>query len=227
MPEAPDPKVASSSVMPDNFLGALVTGQGRWDDQNATVAMAVALAESGGKPGAVGHNTNGSSDWGLWQINDHAHPELFTASNWADPSANADMAFKVWQQSGGKWSAWSTYNSGKYQMYMGRAQTAIRNRDANGYATWLADYDNKVFTANGYASTSSFIAGFASNNPLGDILTLIGKIFSPKTWISVGILLAGSVMLLLVGWQLLKGDQLVNKVTKTVKTASKVGAVLS
>lgn len=226
---APDPIVTNDLVMPDNFLGALVTGaDGTWDDQNATVALAVALAESGGKPGAVGHNTNGSSDWGLWQINDKAHPEMFSEGDtrWADPVSNRDMAFKVWQQAGGKWTPWSTYTNGRYQMYMNRAATAILNRDFNGAQAWMKTYDEKVYTAHGLASISSLyengISGLG-DNPLLQIVKIIGKIFDPKTWISVSLMFAGALMLLLVGWQVMKGGAAVKKVTGTVKKGIKLG----
>src|ERR1044072_4069643 len=36
---------------------------------NLTLAVAIALAESGCNPAALGHNTNGTTDRGLWQIN--------------------------------------------------------------------------------------------------------------------------------------------------------------
>lgn len=224
---APDPKVINSIVMPDAALGALASGA-PWTDQ-AVIAVAIALAESGGKPGAVGHNTNGSSDWGLWQINDHAHPGLLDGAAWADPVQNLSMAFTVWQQAGGKWDPWSSYGSGRYQMYMNRATTAVANQDQGVFTAWRTDYNNKVYVANGLPVPTSDphlgIGGKVASTTytgLGDIVALVGKIFDPKTWVSVAFLGAGGVMLLLVGWQLLKSNSAVKNVTSTVKSGVKV-----
>src|SRR3954463_10024777 len=55
---------------------------------NAVKAVAICLAESGGKIDAGGDraNSNGTHDWGLWQINDihNPSPEVKThaAPNW-------------------------------------------------------------------------------------------------------------------------------------------------
>lgn len=230
---APDARVSNDIVIPDKFLGGLVTVTGaiHWDDNNATIALAIALAESSGKPGRIsGVNANGSRDWGLWQINDKAHADLLNGPNWADPVQNLRMAFTVWQQAGGKWTPWTTYNTGAYRMYMNRASTAIQQRDQNGFAAWYNDYMAKAFTAKGVQPgttaidtsgnpTSNSIAGQAVasiENPLIEILKLVGKIFDPHTWVSVGLMFAGGVMLLLVGWQLLKSSGSV-EVAKTVK----------
>ena len=80
------------------------------------VAEAVALAESGGNPLATHVNSNGSTDLGLWQINNRAHPDLIASGDWRDPAANARMAYAVWQTSG--WGAWTTYRSGAYLKYL-------------------------------------------------------------------------------------------------------------
>ena len=62
-------------------------------------AVAVAYAESGGDPFAINHNNDGSTDYGLWQINSvHGFDDLF------NPVVNAEAAFDVWQRQG--WTAW-------------------------------------------------------------------------------------------------------------------------
>lgn len=92
-----------------------------------TIAVAVALAESGGDAAQIsGPNTNGSHDYGLWQINDFAHPDLIKpGADWSNPLVNAQMAHTVWAHGG--WHAWSTYNSGAYATHLLTAHSAAQN----------------------------------------------------------------------------------------------------
>lgn len=79
----------------------------------SVIATAIAMAESGGNPAATHHNTNGSTDYGLWQINS-VHSDLLSGgAKWQDPATNARMARSVYLSQG--WHAWSTYNSGAYK----------------------------------------------------------------------------------------------------------------
>ena len=86
--------------------------QAGFSPSDAIVAAAIALAESGGNPQAVGDN---GTSFGLWQIHTPAHPE-FASSNLYDPLTNARAAYSVYQQQG--WRAWSTYTSRAYLQYL-------------------------------------------------------------------------------------------------------------
>lgn len=74
-------------------------------------AAAIAMAESGGNPAAVGDPTLGTSI-GLWQINLAAHPQM---ASWAltDPLTNAQAALII-AQGGRTFSPWSTYTQAPY-----------------------------------------------------------------------------------------------------------------
>lgn len=98
--------------------GAGFTGAGLAD------AIAVALAESGGNPKAVHVNADKyrSRDRGLWQINDHWHPEVSDAAAF-DPARCAAAAFRI-SGGGRSWSAWSTWKSGAAQAQLSRARMA-------------------------------------------------------------------------------------------------------
>lgn len=82
----------------------------------APLMAAIALAESGGNPGAVNATDNGGTQtsWGLWQISNGTH-------SWpgaADPlnaQANAKYAVAKYQAQG--LGAWGTYTSGAYRQY--------------------------------------------------------------------------------------------------------------
>jgi hypothetical protein len=58
---------------------------------------------------------NGSTDRGLWQINDCYHSEVSTTTA-DDPLGCAQAAFKI-SSGGTNWQPWSTFNSGIYQSY--------------------------------------------------------------------------------------------------------------
>ena len=84
---------------------------------NIDIAMAVMNAESGCRETAVGNNTNGTNDKGLFQINS-IHD---ATDNRFDPARNIELAYRIyesrsrWDTSG--WKAWSVCLSGKVQCY--------------------------------------------------------------------------------------------------------------
>jgi murein DD-endopeptidase MepM/ murein hydrolase activator NlpD len=95
-------------------ITALAQAAGSGGD--VSTAVAVALAESGGNPAAVGVNGDGSRDRGLWQINSRWHPEVSDACAF-DPSCNARAAYVIsngWTDFG----PWTTYSSGAYRQYL-------------------------------------------------------------------------------------------------------------
>ncbi len=79
----------------------------------APMAAAIALAESGGSVRSENHNTNGSIDRGLWQINSiHGSQSTF------DVAGNAKAAVAI-SKNGTDWTPWATYNEGKYKQFLG------------------------------------------------------------------------------------------------------------
>ncbi len=90
--------------------------------QDAYIAAAVALAESGGDPKAYNpeitvNTPAGMGSYGLWQIYLKAHPE-FTGVDLYDPQENANAAFSIFSNAGNSFHPWSTFKSGKYQAYL-------------------------------------------------------------------------------------------------------------
>lgn len=91
--------------------------------QNLVIAIAVALAESGGSVGAINTgNSNGSTDRGLWQINS-VHTQ-FQQNRLFDPSYNAFAAFQI--SGGHNWFPWASYTNGRYQKFLNEAQKAVQ-----------------------------------------------------------------------------------------------------
>lgn len=102
-------------------------------------AVAIAHAESGFNPTEVDHDSNGTQDWGLWQINSvhgYSKAQMF------DASKNAAAAFRI-SNRGSDFGPWSTYaksaahplNNGAYRQYMAAAQTTVTNFLGNNATT--------------------------------------------------------------------------------------------
>lgn len=104
---------------------------------NLVVAIAVSHAESGWNPAATNANTNGSTDYGLWQINS-VHAALLAHGDWHDPRFNASVAFQIWSDAHG-WSPWVTYWSGSYAQYMPAARVVVGVLSTAACTTGLTD----------------------------------------------------------------------------------------
>jgi hypothetical protein len=77
------------------------------------LAAAIALAESGGVPGALG---DGRTSVGLWQIHLPSWPQ-FDHEHMLNPEDNANAAFRI-SKRGTDWSPWSTYRTGRYKAFL-------------------------------------------------------------------------------------------------------------
>jgi hypothetical protein len=85
--------------------------QARFPDPK--LAAAIALAESGGVPGAVAQSPVEYSV-GLWQINTKVHP--YSVQDMKDPRKNAAAAFQI-SKGGRDWRPWAAYASGQYRNF--------------------------------------------------------------------------------------------------------------
>ena len=170
-------------------------------------ATAVALAESGGDPAATHVNTNGSVDYGLWQINT-VHGSLLNQGDKFNPLDNGKMALTVWRGAGGKWTPWSVYNSGTSQGFMAQATLAAAKpvppaSPAGASAAAGATASGVPGEAGGTASAPA-----VTPNPIGDALAaalspftgLVAKVqavFNVNFWWRLGCGILGVVMILL------------------------------
>lgn len=75
-------------------------------DSELVTAVAVAYAESSFNTNAVHHNADGSTDYGVWQINS-VHKDIIAGGQWSNLADNARMAVAVWRSQG--WNAWSVH----------------------------------------------------------------------------------------------------------------------
>jgi hypothetical protein len=83
------------------------------------VALAIQRAENPqGKCEIYHYNTDGTLDWGYFQINTvHLERPGLNLRDLLDCKANIDFAYQLFEEKHG-FTAWSTYNSGKYRQFM-------------------------------------------------------------------------------------------------------------
>lgn len=102
---------AGPGALSDDQIRQLWLGAGG-DPAQSRMAVAIARAESGGRPDAIGHNTNGTVDRGVWQVNSIHGPQ-----STLDPVANARAAVAI-SSNGTNWGPWTTYGSGAYRKFL-------------------------------------------------------------------------------------------------------------
>lgn len=165
---------------------------------DVAIAVAIALAESGGNPDATHRNVNGSTDYGVWQINS-VHKGLLAGGNWRDPNSNARMARAVQQ---GSWRPWSSYNSGRYLRFL------ARGRAVAGTSTAAPSAGPDPSTAVGAAVDPSAGLAFFTN---------------PGLWARIGVFLVGILFTLFGVWKITgTGGKLVSVAKTAVKARTGV-----
>lgn len=93
------------------------------------VAVAIGLAESSCNPSATNSNgatsgcPDGSTDRGVWQINNCYQPQVSDTCAF-NAMCNAIAAYQI-SRSGTDFSPWSTYTSGVYTSYISDAESAV------------------------------------------------------------------------------------------------------
>jgi hypothetical protein len=144
-------------------------------------ALAIAYAESGLNETSIGHNANGSSDYGLFQINSSHFGEnsAWNATTMLQAGPNVSAA----QQISNQWrnyTPWSTFNSGAYLLYIPQAKKDV--------SAWQGQRDPAAVKAvAGAVNTVSDAASTASN--------AWGTLSNPRTWLRVGYGVAGVALI--------------------------------
>jgi hypothetical protein len=192
------------------------------------VAVAVALAESGGNPRA--HNALPPDDsYGLWQINmiGAMGPErrkrfgLKANDDLYDPSTNAKVAHAFWTSRGG-FADWSTYNHGSYLAFLPRANAAVKKNGGAKVASGSAGDPSKTVPGNRPDTPLPDPienAIYDMRDTLTGVSAFIKTLTDPKTWIRVG-MFVGGVILIIVGVLFLIGQ---SKAARAVASAVPVG----
>jgi hypothetical protein len=156
------------ATLTDAQIAQLAVNAGFPKEEIAT-AVAVALAESGGRTDAVNSNRNGSTDYGVWQINTiHG----VSQADMFDPVKNAAKAFQIWKAAKNRWTPWSVFNNLKYRTFMVRGAVA-----AGGAGSVGADVGGSASGA------------VASVNPFA-------ALFDRGLWLRIAMALLGGLLLL-------------------------------
>jgi Lysozyme like domain len=115
---------------------ALAEQAGFAGEAAATMA-AIATAESGGDSDAEDHDSNGTTDYGLAQINS-GHDKTYGAG-WAASSLEPSKAFVnamvIYRAAGNSFTPWVTYHTGAYRIYLAAAEAAL-SPDFSSVAGW-------------------------------------------------------------------------------------------
>jgi Lysozyme like domain len=114
---SPGPSGTNQTNQPGNVNYNYAQLEGLWiqaggSAQQASMAAAIAMAESSGNANAIDYDSNGSVDRGLWQIN-----SVHGAQSTFDPMGNARAAISI-SNNGTNWGPWTTYTSGAYQRFL-------------------------------------------------------------------------------------------------------------
>lgn len=210
-------------ILSDSEIAGYAKAAG-FSGNSLVTAVAIALAESGGNTYA--HNPKYPDDsYGLWQINmvgevGSARRQKFGLRSNEDlyhPATNARVAYAISNQ-GQNFRPWATYTSGKYLGFLPRAKKAAQNP-----STSLA------FSENSGTSQVGLIEGLQE---IGDFFEFITD---PATWIRLGMILGGGVLLIfaIAGMsgqteRVVKMADAITDVlpqTRTLKAAAKAGKI--
>ena len=149
----------------------------------APIAAAIAMAESGGSADATNHNTNGSTDRGLWQIN-----STWGALSTYDVNANAKAAIQI-SNNGANWKPWTTYNTGAYFQFL------QGNVPASNTGTTAQPASTTGIPGLGFLAWPGEITKFFS-----EAQTFVDKLMwlaMPSSWLRIGAFLVGVALLLI------------------------------
>jgi hypothetical protein len=155
-----------------------------YKDSDGPIFVAIALAESDGETTATHRNNNGSTDYGLWQINS-IHKDLLAQNQpWSAPKNNYYMAHELYASKQGKFTDWTTFTAGLYAAHLPAATTAWNNPDDS------ATQPNAIHDA---ANTGGEVvqAGLS-------VADFIGTLTKSETWVRIGMGAAGVVLVLVV-----------------------------
>lgn len=163
------------TATPGQMAGALRAAG--FTGSDIVTGVMVGLAESSGRTDATNRNTNGSTDYGVWQINS-IHRDALAMGNWADLGTNAKMAKLVFDQAGHRWTPWVTFNTGSYRKFAAQGMAGAgspstlpntpttQNVDAAGALSGISGFFHFITDVHNWIRLGQFAAGM--------VLLLIG-----------------------------------------------------
>lgn len=180
--------------------------------QQATTAVAIALAESGGRDDArnpkTGTQGTGCVAYGLWQILDCPGPKWdvpyrrAVAASPANIELNADAMVAI-SNHGKSWGPWTTYPAASAG-FMAAAAIAVKNVTSGGYVAPNANpalqgqvnaKGDGASTGPNWDPTGGAVSGAVSSvtGTIGDVLDVLKVLTASATWYRVGLFVLGLV----------------------------------
>jgi hypothetical protein len=165
-------------------------------------AIAVAFAEHRGQPNptAIGHNSDGTIDVGVWQINSRNFEYVGTdEAHLLDPQANAIAANSIYGRAGNKFTDWVTFNQKIYLAYMPGALAAAKaelrvKRDTLG----TGDIPGSASSPNGLDKGVDATTGAVTSIVTApvSVAKFLGKLSTVNTWVRVLEIVFGGIFVL-------------------------------
>jgi hypothetical protein len=202
------------AALADSDIAGYVLQAG-WSGGDASTAVAVALAESGGDPARRG--TVDPNDLGLFQVNSHYHPEILR-SNWQDPASNAIVAHAIWAKDG--WAPWTTYRTGAYLLFKARGDAAVK-----GATLPIGPELKRLHTGEPSLAAPPGVLPKLSNplESIGDALNRTGRFLTnPDSYVRIIQVVLGGV--LLVAAVSIVARPVAEPAVKTLAKAGAIGA---
>ena len=194
----PVPAEFRGQTLTDNQRATWAKQAGFPADQIAT-AVAISIAENrSGKIDAIGgpNLVDGSYDYGMWQINDKAHPGLFERFPQWWSVQNANMTKAVWDDAGGSWRPWTTFTSGTYSAYMDRGRKAAEEAPWGGVGQ--SDPVTVFDTTSAITAAAEVLRGLANavKSVAGGTFKVGAWMADPDNWQRVALVVAGGGLLI-------------------------------
>lgn len=196
---------------------ALARGAGLSHDQ-AVTATAIAWAESGLRPGAVGDVSLQDTTWGpsigLWQIRsvkaDRGTGRPRDAAKLKDPTFNASSMASI-SGGGRNWGPWSTYTNGAYRSHLAAATAAAGGATLPG-STLTAPTPTNTMEPVGWIPSPGDLAGGLGHlaggiwNDGQDLADAVNPIPELLEALTVGVIMAaalglGATLIVIGAWR--------------------------
>ena len=197
-----------------------------WVGKDAQMAVAVALAESGGDPDQTSSNPDGGTNVGLFQLDTPGGVGAgHTVSQLKAPALNAQIAHAQWVKDGRTFTKhWESANNGTAAAKLAEATSGkLSAKDFTDTVGTLAVVNQVAGNASGPGVDPAQAAAAGASGVLGQVGVLLTKITTPAFW--------GRIALVVVGGGLvLAGLNAVAKpvtapIVNTGKKAAKLAAV--
>ena len=187
----------------------------------SVTATAISLAEDSSRMlHATNHNSDGSTDFGPWQINSvHLTPQFVsTYGNVFNLQDNARMAYAVYQSQG--WHAWSTYNSGAYRAHLKAANMAKKKNAGVSFGSGLVGaITNPWGEINAAVNGGKVPSGFHPFAGLDAIGNLANHLTDSGLWKRIGIGVLAAFLVLIGILFMLESNKSVQHLTETAAMA--------